>query len=102
MTGSKNKLSPKDRIALYEMLKPMLKEVEGGWEYTNGYDDGKVSKLSGCTRMQVTGIRVALFGNLAQPKKSSYVSIPEIVARLAAMEQAVAALEARIGTPAAA
>lgn len=95
MTKSKTpKLTPKQRIQIYEALKEVLtpsNAKEGLFEYKSGYSDKKIAELSGATFMQVAYLRSQLFGKLFNA--AGYVPIPEIVARLKDAEARIAHLE---------
>ena len=88
------KLTPKQRIQIYEALKEVLmpsSAKEGLFEYKQDYNDRKIAELSGATFMQVAYLRSQLFGKLYNA--AGYVPIPEIITRLKDAEARIARLE---------
>lgn len=83
MTRCKN-LSIKESVHVADILRAHCRETEGGFAaYDDGWSDGKIAGMIGCTALQVANIRIPMIGKI---RTGSLQTVNGLGARLAALD----------------
>jgi hypothetical protein len=89
-----HKASLTQRIAIYEQLKKVCKNVDGFAVYEDGWNDDKVASFCEVTTGNVQSVRMELFGKIRMTKDDVKEAITRsVLARLDVLERQIEELD---------